>query len=81
MIQYSKRCPLAWANKWRPVMGTKQHTGVALAPFVLPDQRAYFPKQSLRCRGSNGVDKGALKSFSTRARCRGAESLVIYSTW
>ena len=40
-----------------------------------------FPKQCLHCRGSHGVGKGPVPGLPERSRCRGAFSIVIYSTW
>ena len=41
----------------------------------------YHPQTVLALRGSNGVDKGALKPPLRPSRCRSAFFLVIYSTW
>ena len=49
--------------------------------FVNGPTEQTFPKQSLLCRGSDSVDRGALEAVSTRSRCRRAIFFVIYSTW
>ena len=41
----------------------------------------YFPKQSLRCRGSHGVAKGPLEGLVTPPRCRLEFCIAIYSAW
>ena len=40
-----------------------------------------FPQTVLALKGSNGVDKGALKPLPRPWRCRAAYFLVKYSTW